>query len=63
MSKLAQKSRPLQHENDIEYYMFQVEMWKNENFQRWDGKEHDEDVQPRRPLTGAATMFVRACLF
>ena len=23
-----------------------------------DGKEHDEDVQPCGPLTGAATMFL-----
>ena len=55
---MAQKSRPLQHENDIEFYMFQTDTWKNGYFQWWDGEKHDEDVQPPGPLTGAATMFL-----
>ena len=42
----------------MEFYMFQLGMWKNGYFQERDGKDHDEDVQPRQPVTGAATMFL-----
>ena len=35
--QMAQKSRPLQRENDIEFYMFQMETWKKWEFSkmRW----------------------------